>query len=425
MSSNKEKTNNIGQEHHKDEKHHPGHLEGLHDTKEHQLHHAKEHQLHHPEGHQEHHPEAHTHEVGAQPTNLEKTKQSNIHHQMDMREAKVFENPMKEYFIMADHLSKIFSLLMGLKFKLFDTIEELGDKADTKSILTKINFKTSTRHMLDLLDQLYVEGFLMRQGTMEQALYKNTEYTKKYLLRKSSDNYDDVYMNLFRYIKKFENLENDFSSGLTRMFTDEISLSEEDLHAYMSYYYKVNTFNFDFIVNNFDFNKFKKVIDLHGLCGTLSLKIKNKFKNCEVVSFENSKLKSMINNFTKKESIPEGSICFEYGDLIKDKIPECDCVIMPHILMHFSKENREKILKMVYDCLKPGGMIIIMENLVDPERSKDSHGLKISFMLGLLGYEGYVMMFDEYKEMISQIGFKNIDRISKGQGVSDFITATK
>jgi hypothetical protein len=155
------------------------------------------------------------------------------------------------------------------------------------------------------------------------------------------------------------------------------------------------------------------------------MKIKSKFPNCEVVSFENCKLKNLINNYSKKEHIPEGSICFEYGDLIKDKLSECDCVIMPHILMHFSRENREKILRMCYDSLRPGGNIIIMENLIDPERSKDSHGLKISFMLGLLGYEGYVMSFDEYNEIISSIGFKNINRISKGQGVSDFITASK
>jgi len=339
--------------------------------------------------------------------------------------ARVFENPMKEYFMMADQLSRIFALMMGLKFKIFDSIDELGDKSDTQSILKKSNFNTSSRHMMDLLDQLYIHGILTREGNMENAVYKNTEYSKKYLMRKSSDNYDDVYLNLFRYIKKFESLETGFSSGLTKIFSDDISCNEEDLYSYMAYYYKVNRFNFDFILSNFDFNKYKRVIDIHGLCGTIAMKIKSKFQNCEVISYENSKLKDMIKNYNKKEQIPEGTIKFEYGDLMKDKLPECDCVIMPHILMHFSKDNREKILKMIYDCLKPDGEIIIMENLVDSERSKDSHGLRISFMLGLLGYEGYVMSYEEYKDIISSIGFKNIDRISKGQGVSDFICAKK
>jgi len=343
----------------------------------------------------------------------------------ELEGAKMFENPMKEYFTMANQLSKIFALLMGLKLKIFDCIEELECKADSQTILKKNKFQTSSRHMLDLLDQLYLHGYLSREGSLEKAVYKNSDYTKKYLLRKCSDNYDDVYLNLFKYIKHFECLENGFASGLTKIFTEDISANQEELYSYISYFYKVNRFNFDYILNNFDFNKYKKIIDIHGLCGSLASKIKTKFPKCEVVSFENSKLKDMLNKGNQTEEIPKGTVCFTYGDLLKDKLPESDCVIMPHILMHFSKENREKILKMIYDSLRPNGEIIIMENLVDAERSKDSHGLKISFMLGLLGYEGYVMSFEEYNELISSIGFKNIKKISKDQGVSDFICAKK
>jgi hypothetical protein len=335
-----------------------------------------------------------------------------------------FEQPMQEYFKMADNLEKIFSLILALELRIFDTLEEFHDFTLAKDLIQKLNFKTDQRHVFDLLDELYIHGYLERQGVLENARYKNTEYIQRYLLHKAPNNYAYVFHNLYKYIQRFSSLEKNFPLGKTHLFSEDLFADENDMRAFWDYYYKANQINFQNLLQNVDFSRFKRIMDLRGGLGWLSVLIKQKFLNAELISFDYKKVQSYVEEVMRGQHML-GWIRLEYGDILKDKLPEADCMIAPHILMHFNCDNKLKILKRIFESLPMNGELIIMENLMDEERSKDSHGLKISFMIGLMGYEGYSISFEEYRKLLQAAGFSDIQHINKGHGVADIILCRK
>ena len=93
--------------------------------------------------------------------------------------------------------------------------------------------------------------------------------------------------------------------------------------------------------------------------------------------------------------------------------------------MHYNIDNKKAILKRIFNKLSDYGDLVIMENLVDEHRSKDDCGLKISFMFAMMGYEGTAMSFNEYRELLLNVGFGDIQRVPRAHGVSDLIIARK
>jgi hypothetical protein len=343
--------------------------------------------------------------------------------------AEKFNYPMQDYFRMADDLSKVFTIILAIKYGLFDCIRECGDCCTAEDLLGKLNFKTSRRHLIDFLDQLYVHGLLERDGLLEQARYRLTDYSSKYLLKSSPTHFNYVFLNLDRYLKKYMTMDKTFAGGKTTHLFDDAYANEEDLKCYLEYFYKSNEFNFDFLLNEFNFDNFDKVIDLHALTGCLAMKIKQKFSKCQMIAFEHKYLKDCMETKLKGHNMFD-SVKTYFGDLRTDKLNadllmNADCIIAPHILMHFDCEKRKTILQNIFNCLKMNGQLIIMENLIDENRSKDSCGLKISFMSIIMGYEGHASSFEEYRKCLTEVGFEVMRNTSRHQGISDVIICRK
>jgi len=74
---------------------------------------------------------------------------------------------------------------------------------------------------------------------------------------------------------------------------------------------------------------------------------------------------------------------------------------------------------MIYDRLLPGGEFIILENLLDDERTKENCALKMSLMMGLIGDEGAAHSFQEYQELLFNNGFKDVRLIDQKDPLTD------
>lgn len=350
-------------------------------------------------------------------------EQLNLNH---LRGIEKFEKPLQDYFKLADSTSQIFAVIMGIKLNIFESLEELGEFVFAKDLISKLNFSTSVeRHLLDLLDELHVLGYLERDGVGEKARFRNSDYTKKYFLKKSVEHYRYLFLNLDKYIRKFNQSEKLFKAAKTQLFSEDVFSTEEETKTYIEYFYKTNEFNFDHLISNINFAKFKKVMDIHGLTGCLAMKIKKNFPSCDLILFDNKKIKECAEIKIKGHDMQD-SIRMEFGDLLKDKLPmDSDCIVAPHILMHYNCANRKTILEKIFNSLANNAELIILENLMDDEREGKDHSLTMSFMLGVMGYEGYACTFEEYRTTLSEIGFKDVQRIHKKHGLSDILIATK
>lgn len=333
-----------------------------------------------------------------------------------------YDKPLQEFFRNADDINRIFLINMALRCNLFDILEE-NQSCDVKCVTQRLNMKESTIDCANnFMDQLYAYGFLERSGWGKEARYWNSEYTKKYFLKNSPQNYTKLYYNLYKGIKRIDIVEKNMKDGNNLLLSDDIYNNDLDRDAYWDYYYKTNMSNFENLLQTVCFKGFKKICDLQGGRGLLASRLKQCCSNCEVISFENSKMKNYVDSSFSGDKL---GVRLEFGDLLKDELPESDCFILPQLLIHYNKEHKRSIIKNCYNRLNPNGQIFIMENLLDDERQKDSCGLKMEFFFAMQGYEGIACTFNCYKDLLTLSGFKFIERIPGKNGASDIICAKK
>ena len=337
-----------------------------------------------------------------------------------------FNIPMSTFFTMAENISKTFIILSGIKLKIFDTLEAFGNEfISSKDLYNKLGFKTDIRHFYDLLDNLYVHGYLEREGILEDSKYKNTLYTYKFFCHRSPENYVHIFLNLFKYMKKFINMEKEFPTSSYMTYYDDLK-DDEEIKGMIDYFNRTNEKNYEYIISNIDFSEYKRIVDLRANNGILAEKIKKKFPQCSVSACDIKQNNEFIKEKLKGNEIFDSVIVLS-GNIVKDEIiPTGDFYILPHLLMQFNCENKKKILSKIFNKIEKNGKVMIIENLIDEDRKDISkHTLIMSFILGIENYQGYAIAESEYKKLLAEIGFTNFEKIACANGISDIITVTK
>jgi SAM-dependent methyltransferase len=337
---------------------------------------------------------------------------------------KGFDSPMQDFFMFSESLSKMFPLLLAIEIKLFDTLEEYSNEfVNVKELMTKMKLKTEQRHFFDLLDNLTLHGMLERQGLLEEAHYKLTFNTLKYFCRKSPDNYIHTYELLIKYMHKFLHTQKDFMAGSNMLFWDDLK-TEDDIKSQIDYFNKANEKNVDFLLQNIDFTRYHRVLDLRANNGIFAMSLKRQFVQCSITAFDMKANAEFMKEKLKGNNMYE-SINFLFGNILKDDIPISNIVVIPHLLMEFNCDNRKKILQKVYDKLETDGRLVIVENLIAEARDVLNNALIMSMMFGIQNYQGYAYTCNEYKRLLSEIGFRNFQHIPAKEGVSDIIIVDK
>lgn len=336
------------------------------------------------------------------------------------------EKPMKDFWIMTDNLMQIYAITLALKFEIFEKLAEESGPVSVKDLLLKLSFKLPERRFVDWLDQLYVHGFLEREGVLESARYKISEYTRKYFLKSSHNSYVDVYLSNYCVLSKFQQLEKNLPSGKFESAYKEMMKDEENMRRCADFYYKTNIPNFDLLIKYVDFSKYETIVDLAGKTGCLGMRIAQSNPLINVISFDDPKWEKIQKDEIKKRSIHlPANLRFEYGSVMTDKIPVADCVIIPQKGQWASSEEKEKLAKKISDSMKPGARLIIMENVISEERNVDDCGLKQSFYMLMNDFDGVDVSFTEKKDALIKHGFTNIELIAKILGNTAIISAIK
>ncbi len=107
---------------------------------------------------------------------------------------------------------------------------------------------------------------------------------------------------------------------------------------------------------------------------------------------------------------------------------EFDMISMVVTLHEILPDVRERVVEKAYQALKNGGYIIILE-FPYPNNLKDFRNPMYEYAVLDQFYETTIgtvhLNIAEQNEILTQAGFKNIQRMPIGKGMFDFITATK
>ena len=99
------------------------------------------------------------------------------------------------------------------------------------------------------------------------------------------------------------------------------------------------------------------------------------------------------------------------GDFFKDEFPKADVITMGNILHDWGTEDKKMLLQKSYDALPAGGALIVIENIIDDNRSVNAFGLLMSLNMLIETSKGYDFSKADFEVWVGEIGFKDISII--------------
>jgi len=308
------------------------------------------------------------------------------------------------------------ALLAAVKFRLFTILS--GKAKDAKAIKAELQLGTTDRHVYDWLDVLVSLGFLKREGLLDDARYSNSEDTEIFLdTNKPSYIGGILQMANNRLYRHWANLEeglmtgepqNESKGGSNMDFFEELYKSPVKLHEFINAMSGIQAGNFMTLAKKFDFSKYKTMADIGGADGFLCCMIALQHPSVTFITYDLPPVAPVA-----KEKIAgfnlTGRIEVASGDFLKDTIPSAEIISMGNILHGLSEESKISLIKKVYDTLPEGGVLMVIENIIDNERIKNTFGLLMSLNMLIENGDAFDFTPNDFENWTKQAGFKKTE----------------
>ena len=97
------------------------------------------------------------------------------------------------------------------------------------------------------------------------------------------------------------------------------------------------------------------------------------------------------------------------GDFFKDEFPNADIITMGLILHDWNEEKKCLLIKKAYDALPENGVLVVIENIIDNQRSQNVFGLTMSLNMLIETGEGFDFTLNDFSKWAKAAGFKSVD----------------
>jgi hypothetical protein len=313
------------------------------------------------------------------------------------------------------------ALLTAVKLKLFTLLANAA--LPEKEIKRKLALDCSDRHVFDWLDALVSVGLLERKGLLQDALYSNAEDTDLFLDKNKKSYMGGILeMASNRLYRFWGDLENGLRTGQPQnegkgnplgnmeFFTD-LYKDADKLQEFMNAMSGIQMGNFMVLVNQFDFNKYKTMLDLGGADGWLSIQVCLRHPDIQCTTFDLPPVeplaKKKISGFNLSDRIQVAS-----GDLLKDALPKAEIITMGNILHGLGEEAKQALVTKVYDSLPDGGAFMAIENVIDSDRKQNTFGLLMSLNMLIENGDAFDYTMEDFERWTIAVGFKRTERLA-------------
>jgi precorrin-6B methylase 2 len=320
------------------------------------------------------------------------------------------------------------TLLTAINMDLFTILA----KENLTGIEIKNKLNLHSRSLYDFLDSLVALGFLTRSGIKETAIYSNAEDADVFL-DKAKPSYcggmlefanNRLYpnWNLLEDGLKTGKCYNQLNPGMKPLF-EELYSDPEKLKEFLSAMGGIQMGNFIAFSQKFDFSSYDTLCDIGGAGGYLSAQVamNNSHMNC--TSFDLPAVTPITTKNIHDMGL-EDKVKTQSGDFFKDEFPKADVITMGNILHDWGTEDKKILIQKAYNALPDGGAFIVIENIIDDNRSENAFGLLMSLNMLMETSEGYDFSKTDFDIWATEIGFRDV-KIIPLTGPSSAIIAIK
>jgi hypothetical protein len=303
-------------------------------------------------------------------------------------------------------------LLTAVKLKLFTRLAENPQSGEM--IKKSLGLQTNLRHVYDLLDALVSLGFLEREGLLHDAVYSNSPSADVFLdsnkpsyiggiLEMANNRLYNFWGSLEDALITGKPQNESKLSGNMDFFTD-LYKDPQKLQEFMDAMSGIQKGNFMTLVQKFDFRKYHTIADLGGADAALSIEICKSAPGVQCINFDLPPVGPLANKKIAQANLKD-RIKFMGGDFMTDPLPGADVICMGNILHGLDEENKMLLINKVYHSIPKGGAIMVIENIIDNERRKNTFGLLMSLNMLIENGDAFDCSFDDFRKWTTAAGF--------------------
>ncbi|SDL90166.1 methyltransferase [Kriegella aquimaris] len=305
------------------------------------------------------------------------------------------------------------TLLTAVNMELFTILSkrELSGK-DIQSRLGLHN-----RNLYDFLDALVALGFLKRTGIKETSLYKNAPDSDMFL-DKNKPSYVGGILEMCnnRLYPFWNDLEDGLKTGLPQNETknggepifEAVYADPKKLREFVSAMGGVQMGNFIAFAKQFDFSPYKTLCDIGGAGGALSAQVATNHKHVQCTTFDLAPVSPIAKENLNAMGLGE-KVKVVSGDFFTDNFPKADIITMGQILHDWGTKDKKMLIQKAYDALPKGGALVIIENIIDDNRSENAFGLLMSLNMLIETTEGYDFTVSDFNKLAKEAGFTKMN----------------
>jgi len=308
-------------------------------------------------------------------------------------------------------------LLTAVKFKLFTLLSP--QPLSAREIKEQLHLNCTERHVYDWLDALVSLGFLERKGLLENASYSNAEDTD-FFLDKNKRSYMGGILEMAnsRLYKFWNDLDEGLLTGKPQneakessgnmFFFEDLYKDENALQEFMDAMSGIQTGNFIALTKQFDFNKYKTMLDVGGADGWLSIQVCLGHPDIQCISFDLSPVVPVAQKKIESFGL-SNRIKVVGGDFLKDVLPKADLITMGNILHGMDEDTKQELVQKVYDTLPEGGAFMAIENIIDNDRRQNTFGLLMSLNMLIENGDAFDYTLNDFERWTKRAGFKKVE----------------
>lgn len=152
-----------------------------------------------------------------------------------------------------------------------------------------------------------------------------------------------------------------------------------------------------------DWTRMDTFVDVGGSAGTLARELVRCHPHLRGVCFDLPQLREAFDG----ASGDGDGVTFAAGDFFQDPIPQADAAVLGRILHNWSPEERADLLKRVCAAVRPGGAVLVFDQLVQEDPENGRHALLSSLDQLLFSEGGGEYSFAELCGWLDAAGFRD------------------
>ncbi len=316
------------------------------------------------------------------------------------------------------------AMFTAVRLGVFDRLEGEPQTAESLAVQLNLNAAALTR----LLDACVALRLLDR----EDQTYHNTPRASKYLTSTSPDTFSGyiVYSDQSLY-QLWAHLDDAIREGTNRWpqtFGSRDALFDyyfRDPDATASFVKAMNGFgrlSSPRIVRGFDLSRFRQLVDVGGATGHLAIAACEAYPELHATVLDLPRVEPFARAHIEQSAVAN-RIEFVSGDFFSEALPAGDLYSLGRILHDWPDPQIHKLLEKIFAALPVGGGVLIVEALVNDDRTGPVYALMQDLNM-LVCTEGRERTFAEYRALLEAAGFTDATSHTSGSLV-DTVLAIK